>query len=60
MTEYENNIKACELLEQIQEEAGQLWGQCQYYGSDNVGLSMIYHLKQMLRKLDDYNRQMER
>lgn len=59
MTSHENYIKACLLLEQIQEEAGSLWSNCQYYMSDSVSRYMLNYLKNTLNKLRQFNRDME-
>lgn len=60
MTHHENNIKACLLLEQIEDQAGHLWSQCQYYGSDKVSQYMLRKLQVILNQLITYNEQMER
>lgn len=60
MTQHENNLKACELLEQIQDRAGDLWGACQMYTSDPIPGFMISGLQYILIKLNRYNEQMEK
>lgn len=60
MTTHKNNIKACELLEEIQEEAGNLWGNYQSYTSRSVDNVTIIILKQQLKDLKIYNKLAER
>ena len=59
MTHHKNNRKACELLSEIQKQAGQLWGNCQMYTSGEAGSGLITTLEVMKEKLERWNRIME-
>lgn len=60
MTDHETNQKACEVLLEIENSAGDLWSNCQMYTAEPVKQSMIYVLNRMLNSLQKFNEQMER
>ena len=60
MTHHETNIKACEILLEIESGASDIWGYCQMYTAEPVKQSMIDVLTLILSSLKEFNKQMER